>query len=147
MLTSKSILKPLIALLTLSFFSLSSAHASIDEQLELVDSSFASVDFYPLSNPDLEGLLGEYEEEAQSLMLTKGESYSLVAVCDDKCFDLDLYVFDKDGSVIGYDDDDTSIAIVDFTADYTGTYDAEVTMYDCYQQKCNYAVKSYVFKQ
>ncbi|WP_019674068.1 hypothetical protein [Psychrobacter lutiphocae] len=137
-------LKPFATIIIAILASVTTAYAvTTSEQLELIDGLKSIVDYYPSHENDMSGSLGEYDEETESFPFTRNKEYSLVAVCDDDCTDLDLYVYDKNGKVVGYDDDDTATAIVDFTAEYSGDYDVEVTMYECETSVCFYRVRSY----
>jgi hypothetical protein len=49
-----------------------------------------------------------------------------VAVVGDGDTDLDLYVYDPYGRLVGYDDDPTDACLVQFNPRYTGTYTIKV---------------------
>jgi hypothetical protein len=53
-------------------------------------------------------------------------SWTSVGVIGDGGTDLDLYVYDPLGRLMGYDDDETDDCLVQFTAPMTGTYTIKV---------------------
>ncbi|PNK59672.1 hypothetical protein [Psychrobacter sp. FDAARGOS_221] len=134
--------KPLAALFTF-LVATPSAYASLESQLEVMDMAGALLDYYPSHDEDGSGVLTEYQEEKTRFMLTRNETYSFAAVCDDDCTDIDLYVYDNNDKVVDLDDEDDDHPVVSFTAEYSGPYYAEVTMYECATKHCAYKVRAY----
>lgn len=63
-----------------------------------------------------------------NINLDAGKSYGIVGVCDRDCSDLDITVYDQNGNLVGYDNDDDSTLIVGFTPRRSGTYRVKVDM-------------------
>ena len=90
-----------------------------------------------------EGSLDEMEEEDVWISLRRNQSYAILAVCDEDCSDIDLYLYDEDGDQI---DTDTSIdqePVVRVTPRRNADYRVRVRMYSCDTEPCYYAFGVY----
>ena len=90
-----------------------------------------------------EGSLDEMEEEDVWISLRRNQSYAILAVCDEDCSDIDLYLYDEDGDEI---DTDTSIdqePVVRVTPRRNADYRVRVRMYSCDTEPCYYAFGVY----
>jgi hypothetical protein len=77
-----------------------------------------------------------------TLTLTGGTRYTLVAVCDQDCADLDLRVLDG-GYLLGEDTSTGENAAVELTPARDVRLTVEVVMAQCAQSPCHYAVGVY----
>ncbi|PNK59673.1 hypothetical protein [Psychrobacter sp. FDAARGOS_221] len=138
-------MKPLkqLAALAALMIAMPFAQASVYSEIEDSDAALAGQGFYPSHDEDGTGALAENEEKLTEFVLTRNETYMFTAVCDDDCTDIDLYVYDDNGQLIELDDEDDDFPIVGFTAEYSGSYYAEVTMYECATKYCGYIVRAY----
>ena len=75
--------------------------------------------------------------------LLAGVDYRVVGVCDRDCADLDLIVFDPQGTLITQDTSATSQPVVGVQAAYPGTFTVQVLMYNCSVEPCYYALALY----
>lgn len=75
--------------------------------------------------------------------LRAGQDYRIVGVCDSRCGDLDLRLYDSSNALIGQDvlEDDTPILHVRPTM--TGQYWIEAIMYRCSGDPCFFAFNVY----
>lgn len=90
------------------------------------------------------GRLDKNTSTTSTLQASAGKNYFVVSVCDTDCRDIDVQVTDKYGDIVGKDADSTDMALVQFRANYSGTYTVKTTMYNCQTSYCMYRTKSYV---
>ena len=99
----------------------------------------------PVAAQDRTELLSTDESTMMTGYLYEGES--VYAICDEDCSDIDLYLYNEDGSV-AYDDygnavsDITTDAFPSITAPYEGTYQIEAYMSSCSTSICSISVSS-----
>ncbi|HAA28200.1 MAG TPA: hypothetical protein DDW76_02035 [Cyanobacteria bacterium UBA11369] len=89
------------------------------------------------------GMLESSREIELSFRLRKGQKYGFVAVGDNNATDVDVRIQDQNGQVIELDDDDDATAYIPYTAEENGIYDVVVTMYNCENSECAYALGAY----
>ena len=78
------------------------------------------------------------------ITLRAGQEYRIVGVCDDRCRDVDLRVFNANGLVIGEDVARDALPIVDLRPPVTGQHFVEVQMPACAASDvCYYAFNVY----
>lgn len=75
--------------------------------------------------------------------MSVGYEYQIVGVCDRDCSDLDLRLFDGNGSLIIEDTATSSQPVVGVIPASTGTFTVQVHMYACTVAPCYYAVAFY----
>lgn len=74
--------------------------------------------------------------------LRAGERYTVVAVCDEECVDLDLRAHAPGGEEVLDEDVSTDdLPILTFTAVVTGPHPLSVIMSDCRAERCYFALK------
>jgi hypothetical protein len=78
-----------------------------------------------------------------SLMMRAGQDYRVVGVCESRCRDLDLRVFDANGRLIGQDVLEDNVPVVHVRPRTTGRHTVEVTMVRCAQAPCWFAFNVY----
>ncbi|MBS1792524.1 MAG: hypothetical protein JSS81_01650 [Acidobacteria bacterium] len=77
----------------------------------------------------------------QSYQLEAGKKYVIVAIGDqDRIQDIDLVVANEDDEVVGKDNDETNAAVVQFTAETTGSYKMAVQGYKMSKKDGFYAI-------
>lgn len=87
--------------------------------------------------------LGDGEDERMTFELQTGRDYRMIALCDEDCDDIDIYLEDMDGNVL---DEDVSVddAPVVAAAGRGERVRLRVNMYSCSVEPCYYAVGIFV---
>jgi hypothetical protein len=75
--------------------------------------------------------------------LHPGVDYRIVGVCDRDCADLDLIVYDPQGTVVTQDTSTTSQPVVAIQPAYVGMFTVQVQMFNCTVAPCYYAIALY----
>lgn len=101
--------------------------ALVDADWELMDDSKS-------------GVLGSDSVEGLNVTLTNG-SYFALAVCDDDCTDLDLYVIGPNEEVIASDVELDAEAMVTFDVTRPGQYTIAAAMESCKVTDCVYSIQ------
>lgn len=86
------------------------------------------------------GMLNTEESASFEAPLVEGESYAIVAVCDDDCTRLELTLLTPTGSELAKDRKGESLPTLRFTPNRTMTYRVRVVMEACRWNPCWYAV-------
>jgi hypothetical protein len=90
------------------------------------------------------GGLAQGQGRRVPITLRAGQEYRIVGVCDDRCRDVDLRVFNVNGIVIGEDVARDALPIVDVRPPVTGQHFVEVQMPACgASDVCYYAFNVY----
>lgn len=87
------------------------------------------------------GRLADHETASHELVLVGGKEYALMAVCDSDCADVDLKVFDTEGTLVLQDVSGDATPVLTFTANTTGRYRADVIMASCSHSPCYYGLQ------
>ena len=77
------------------------------------------------------------------ITLRAGGDYRIVGVCDTRCSDLDMRLYDQSGTLRGQDVDTDDVPVVQANPSVTGVYNVEVIMYQCRAAPCYYAFNVY----
>lgn len=77
------------------------------------------------------------------VMLRAGQPYRAVGLCDNRCGDLDMRLYDPNGTLVTQDALADALPIVQINPQSTGTYALEVVMSRCASQPCYYAFNVY----
>ena len=95
-----------------------------------------------LSHNIVTGSLDAGETGTVMAQLMGGSSYSLLAVCDNDCSDIDLRVKTRSGTTLDEDLelDDFPLCEISVAGDGTMTFEVEVIMVTCDVEPCRYAV-------
>lgn len=90
------------------------------------------------------GALEARKNKRYNVQLDGRRRYAIVAVCDDDCSDIDLYLYDRFGDLKGRDikNDDRPFVIIRPTV--TTEYTVQVTMVSCSVGPCRFGVAIYV---
>ena len=89
------------------------------------------------------GGLNQRSSREYNVTLRAGQDYRIVGVCDSRCRDIDLRVFDQNNLVIAQDLLDDRVPVVQVRPRATGQYAIELSMFACGAQPCWYAVNVY----
>ena len=77
------------------------------------------------------------------LTLRAGQSYEIIGVCDARCRNLDMRVFDANDALVGEDVLTDDVPVVNIRPRFTGLYTVEVTMPQCAASPCFFAFNVY----
>ena len=101
-----------------------------------------SLDLTDLSHNIVTGSLDAGERETVMAELEGGSSYSLLAVCDNDCTDVDLRVKTRSGTTLDEDLelDDFPLCEISVAGEGTMMFEVEVIMVNCDVEPCRYAV-------
>ncbi len=95
-----------------------------------------------LSHNGVTGSLDAGERETVMAELEGGSHYTLLAVCDNDCTDVDLRVKTRSGTTLDEDLelDDFPLCEISVAGEGTMMFEVEVIMVDCDVEPCRYAV-------
>jgi hypothetical protein len=95
-----------------------------------------------LSHNIVTGRLDAGERETVMAELEGGSSYSLLAVCDNDCTDVDLRIKTRSGTTLVEDLelDDYPLCEISVAGEGTMMFEVEVIMVNCDAEPCRYAV-------
>ncbi len=103
-------------------------------------SQFLTDRSYEMSGDVFQGKLDNHEAEYLAITLHRGTSYAFLAVCDQDCRDIDLRLFDPDGSEVDSDVGTDDWPIVKVTPTMSGKYQVKVIMASCSSNPCYYGI-------
>src|SRR5262245_65359425 len=89
------------------------------------------------------GGLMEQRGQSRTIMLRAGQDYRIVGVCDERCRDLDLRLFDPNGHLIAQDVLVDAVPVLHIVPTVTGDHRIEVSMPRCTGAPCWYAINVY----
>jgi len=78
-----------------------------------------------------------------SVDLVAGRRYGFLAVCDEDCADLDLYLYDPRGRLVKSDTKADSTPVVVFVPATSGSYRLRAHMVTCSVAPCFYTIAGY----
>lgn len=130
------------ALATPAFAQDAEYRAQLQTQLEAARSMFQGENMDVAAGPFF-GSLAEGAKETYTLRVQRGETYHILGVCDNDCSDLDIRLLNSSGEVIGEDQLEDDVPIVELVPTITGTVRIEVEMYKCSAEPCFFAVEAY----
>ena len=99
-------------------------------------------DYARAAGPFAGGLVEELAQR-RSVMLRAGQDYRIVAVCDERCHDLDLRLYDPSGRIVAQDALEDDVPVVHVQPSVTGQYTIEAAMIRCEGSPCWYAINIY----
>ena len=111
----------------------------VDAQLEIARLALG-LDDYSSSHNNYTSALEGSGTETLTLDLDQGQTYSIVAACDEDCSDLDLVLYDDNGNEIDTDTGTDDFPVVEVTPAWSATFSLEVQMYNCSTTTCVYGV-------
>ena len=89
------------------------------------------------------GGLPPRQTERFNVTLRAGGDYRIVGVCDMRCTDMDLRLFDPNNQLLGQDVLDDPVPIIHVRPRFTGQHTIEVSMFRCASDPCWYAFNVY----
>lgn len=89
------------------------------------------------------GGLREAEGRRFIVTLRAGQDYRIVGVCDERCRDLDLRLYDADQRMIAEDVLQDAVPVIHVRPYATGQYAIEAIMHGCSAAPCWYAFNVY----
>ena len=95
---------------------------------------------WEITDDSKSGVLGTESVDAMKVSLTNG-SYMAIAVCDDDCIDLDLFVIGPNEEEIGSDVELDADPIVTFDVTRPGQYTVGAAMESCKVADCAYSIQ------
>lgn len=87
--------------------------------------------------------LNENSDDTWSFVPTRGQRYRLVAVCDQDCPDIDLFIYDHRDNLVDSDEEEDAFPVVTLPSANGNSYDYTVKMYSCSAEPCYYALGIY----
>jgi len=102
--------------------------------------SFLSDKGFAMTHEIKTGSLRDDANEYFSLELDAGRSYAVVGVCDEDCTDIDLQLFNPEGTQVDSDMQTDDVPIVDAQPAVTARYRVKVSMAACTTSPCFYGV-------
>ncbi|MGH6951020.1 MAG: toll/interleukin-1 receptor domain-containing protein [Vitreimonas sp.] len=119
-----------------------SPQAIILAQLQQAHSALGQQGFQMVGQPFSGGLQQGQSWNVPAPLLA-GVDYRIVGVCDRDCADLDLRVFDPQGTLVTQDTSTDSQPVVGVQPGSPGTFTVQVLMYNCSVEPCYYALALY----
>lgn len=118
-------------------FTMTFAQSAIQSQLLLVNAAIPS---YSLTHDVKYDDLYDDGVEDYFITLNSGTAYTISAVCDEDCDDLDIRLYDQNGNLVDSDTDADSIPVVEVSPRWTGRFKLRVTMCDCDVEPCKIGI-------
>ena len=117
--------------------------ADVDRLLNQATKTYRDKGYSPLGWQK-GGTLANTSDVRETIPLKGGRSYSIIALCDDNCSDLDLQLFDAAGKEVDWDAQDDDFPIVAIGARTTQVYTVRVVMSACRRGSCAFGAKAFV---
>ena len=118
-----------------------SSQTAIAQESSVLRQLLSNVETYNLLGYDLQEFqtdaLDESESKEYVFTLEDGYEYSIVAVCDDDCDDVDACLYDENSNEIECDEEVDDFPIVEVTPKWSGLFTLDVKMYSCSVEPCN----------
>ena len=113
------------------------------EQLQMSAVVLGLNGFDSIDNP-IVFMMDEGETRRAQIKLIGGRHYTLIAVCDDDCDDVDIRLLAPNGKVVDVDDGDNEPAVIDGVIPSTGRYTVEIRLPDCDSDPCAVAAAPFI---
>lgn len=116
---------------------------AFEEQVALqmgVAEAFANSVGFEKTHEVIFSSLDDGESETFTIDVDGGKDYRMIALCDEDCDDIDIYLENVNGDVL---DEDTSLndaPIVSLTSKGESRYRLRVRMYSCSLEPCYFAI-------
>jgi len=108
-------------------------------QMSVVESFAASLGF-SRTHDLLFSSLPEGESETFSLTLDAGRDYRMIALCDEDCSDIDVYLEDGAGNVLDEDVSLNDAPVVSLSSGKNTSFRLRVRIYSCSVEPCYFGV-------
>ena len=93
------------------------------------------------------GQLANATDLREPIALKGGRSYQIIAVCERKCTDLDLQLFDAAGKEVDWDATEDAVPVVATYAQTSQTYTLRIVMSACGQGPCSFGAMAFIKDQ
>jgi len=112
----------------------------LDQQIKYVWNEYLSE--YELSDEyDITyDSLNDSATDSYSVELDSFSTYQIVAVCDEDCGDIDLFLYDERGNLVDDDETTDDYPIVGVSPKISQEYTLKVKMYKCDIEPCRFAI-------
>lgn len=142
--------KALAALAALALIAGTSASAQVPDQfarelaqkLAHAETLLGQLHYARAAGP-FPGSLTQGHAQRFTVTLRAGQDYRIVGVCDERCRDLDLRLYDPNERLIGQDTMDDAVPVIHVQPGITGQHTIEVALEHCRGAPCWYAVNVY----
>lgn len=131
----------LILLFGVIFANLTTAQTSTEIVWDQLQNSYSEASDlgYSVKNYIVGGLDAD-DNTNWTFNFSANKEYIFVAVCDNDCEDIDLYLNNVDGDEIDKDTEEDDYPVVSFSPAYSGKYELKVTMYSCEIEPCYFGI-------
>ncbi len=86
------------------------------------------------------GMIQESDDNTWSFYLDSSKEYLMEGFCDEDCEDLDLYLYDNEGTELDKDIEEDDFPLFFFEPEESGYYKVKVTMYSCSVEPCYFGL-------
>ena len=108
-------------------------------QMSIVE-SFANSVGYEMTHDILFSSLAEGESETFTIDVRNGFDYRMLALCDEDCSDIDVFLEDAGGEVLDSDVSLNDAPVVSYASRGAGQVRLRVRMYSCSTEPCFFGV-------
>jgi hypothetical protein len=136
-------MKKVLFILFFGGFTTFLAAQSVESQIIAVGAALAKEGFEISHELKFENL-NQGDTDSYTFELQKGLTYTLVAVCDGDCSDIDATIYDENNHKIDEDKEEDDVATVAVTPEWTGQFSVKVHMFDCTANPCRFGFAIFV---
>ncbi|MBO6525117.1 MAG: hypothetical protein JJ971_14910 [Balneolaceae bacterium] len=86
------------------------------------------------------GMIQESDDNTWSFYLDSSKEYLFEGFCDEDCEDLDLYLYNDEGTELDKDVEEDDFPLFFFEPERSGHYKVNVTMYSCSVEPCYFGL-------
>ncbi len=86
------------------------------------------------------GMIQESDDNTWSFYLDSSKEYLFEGFCDEDCEDLDMYLYNDEGTEIDKDIEEDDYPLFFFEPNESGRYKVKVTMYSCSVEPCYFGL-------
>jgi len=113
----------------------------VDTYLARLASNSRNQGYGRLAAGPVYGSLRDDETASHSLDVVTGNNYALMGACDNGCTDVDLKIFDQNGTLLMQDVAVDDTPVLTFQANASGRYRVQVIMATCNRNPCYYGIQ------
>lgn len=142
----KHLMLPVIAVFLGTTFGFRVTARELEEPEKEVEAQIQAViraqsnEGYELAFPRTVSKLARGAQAPKTVRLYPKGEYSFVAVCDQRCDDVDLIIKDGDGNQVAADVAEYAIAVVNYRPPTEGSYQVNVKMNECSKDNCHFGL-------
>lgn len=86
------------------------------------------------------GMIQESDDNTWSFYLDSSKEYLFEGFCDEDCEDLDMYLYNDEGTELDKDIEEDDYPLFFFEPEESGRYSVKVTMYSCNVEPCYFGL-------